>query len=96
MAPYPCQFCNNPYPGESRNVYLNLYRGQDKASFRFIVCEQCEEALVQDWVPRAMRMSEAGDWTLPPPNAEEVGPGWIPATNGNGPKSTWRPRMQPR
>lgn len=65
MPIYPCQYCDQPYQGEAYNVYLTLFHKDDKASFRFVVCEPCRDTLVEDWVVKSMTRDGNGDWNLP-------------------------------
>jgi hypothetical protein len=87
MPAYPCLRCAHPFVGEARNVYLTVYRGDERAAFRYIVCPACEEALIEDWLTRALHRSADGDWELPT-EGQELMSVWLPTEVAqNGPQN---------
>jgi hypothetical protein len=65
MAIYPCSRCDQPFQGEAQNVYLTLFRGDTKASARFIICGNCCLDLVDEWLTRALWRTPDGQWARP-------------------------------
>ena len=57
--------CGNRFNGAAKNVYLTIYEGDEKASWRYVVCPSCQESLTDDWRERALYRDEHGQWTFP-------------------------------
>jgi hypothetical protein len=65
LADYPCDWHHERYAGDSTRVFLNLYRGDEKAAFRASVCGQCLADLVTDWLSTALVQDPRGFWRIP-------------------------------
>lgn len=64
MSAYPCQRCGGRIVGEAKNAYLTLFEGETKASFRYVICLNCQNELVAEWLGRALRRDQDGDWVM--------------------------------
>lgn len=65
MADYPCDYHLARYAGSSTRLYLNVYRDETEAKFRFSVCDDCLADIVTQWVGHALHQSPAGNWDPP-------------------------------
>lgn len=65
LADYPCDWHKARYQGESTRVFLNLYRGNEKAALRGSVCGDCLAELVEEWLSRALYRDPRGYWAYP-------------------------------
>jgi hypothetical protein len=65
LADYPCDWHHERYTGDSNRVFLNLYRGDEKAAFRASVCGQCLADIVNDWLSCALVKDPRGFWRIP-------------------------------
>lgn len=84
MLKNPCQRCDQPFNGESKNAYLTMYLGDCKARFRWVMCPQCWEAVLEEWTPRALYADKDGDWCSPLGEQGDPNDVWVEATRGNG------------
>jgi len=81
MAIYPCQICDQRVQGEARNAYLTLYRGEARASFRFMGHMECIEALADGWAKRGFHKTDDEDWSFGTPEST-VEDCWVIAGDG--------------
>jgi hypothetical protein len=52
------------YPTVSHRVYLNIYRGEEKAQLKGSICGDCLADLVGSWLSWALQQSAEG-WVFP-------------------------------
>jgi hypothetical protein len=85
----PCQRCFQPYKGEAHNVYLTLFRKDQRVQLRYIVCPDCELSLATEYLTHGLHKDDAGDWMLGGPEValEDL---WADALPWDGP-SKWPP-----
>lgn len=81
LADYPCDWHKARYLGESTRVFLNLYRGNERAAFRGSLCGDCLADLVADWLERALYRDPRGYWAYP--------------VEGQGLEGLWEARSEP-
>lgn len=72
MAIYPCLRDQQRFQGEAMNLYLTVYFGDERESYRFVVCPSCAEQLAEEWRENALRRGEDDDWQLPQPGTPPV------------------------
>lgn len=84
MADYPCDHHRARYPSESHRVYLNVYRGEEKAQFKGSICGDCLAELVSQWLSWALYATPDG-WKLPDGEGQPLEVPWMP------PEGTPRP-----
>lgn len=65
LATYPCQKCDQRFHGEALNVYLTVYDGHAKGSFRYVICGSCLDELVAEWLQKALHRTLEGFWEIP-------------------------------
>lgn len=68
MALYPCQSCQQRYPGDARNVYLTTWYGDDKMALRMAICPSCFDGMTAGWMGHAFHRDAHGDWAEPDPD----------------------------
>jgi len=64
LADYPCDMHHDRYPTVSHRVYLNIYRGEEKAQLKGSICGDCLADLVGSWLSWALQQSAEG-WVFP-------------------------------
>lgn len=62
MGIAPCLRCDERFTGPALNAYLTSYSEDQRERYRFVVCLQCHEALVQPWRDRALFDDGNGQW----------------------------------
>ena len=70
MAWMPCLRCKERFDGEALNLYLTAYFGDERESYRYVVCPQCLEVLVAEWRESALFRAEDGEWQLSQPGKQ--------------------------
>jgi hypothetical protein len=68
MGAFPCLRCSQRFKGEAQNAYLTFYDGDERESYRFVVCEPCLEELLHEWRCRALFRNTDGDWEAGDPS----------------------------
>jgi len=72
MAWQPCLRCDQRFSGEARNVYLTYYLGGDVEAYRFVVCpEGCEEVM-NEWRSRALYRNGSDEWEYHDPDPDST------------------------
>lgn len=90
MAAYPCHRCDQRFEGEAHNVYLTMFEGDEKASFRFVICSGCRDELGEEWVRRALHRTANGDWLLAADDLELGDCFVVPGGGQDSSKIAWR------
>ena len=86
MADFPCDLHLARYQGAATRAYLNLYREDEQAAFRFSLCGDCLAEVVTAWLVRALYRGEDGRWMIPDGDGLQDVP-WEPRTGPSGPRS---------
>jgi hypothetical protein len=87
MAWMPCLNCGSRFEGEAQNVYVTYYLGDERESYRFVVCVECVDELLAAWRTRALYRTLDGDWELP-----ELSDAPVPKRGPSEPRETLRQR----
>lgn len=72
MAVWPCLRCAQRFNGEAENLYLSHYVGDLRESFRFVVCPECCEALLDEWRQQGLWRDGDDQWQLGGPDNPPV------------------------
>jgi hypothetical protein len=83
MSAFPCLRCDQPYTGSAFNVYMTLFDGDLKVSFRYIVCPACRDDLAEEWIKRSMYRNGSDQWELPKDDRKLEDLWVLPRSNGS-------------
>lgn len=72
VALWPCMRCKQRFTGEAQNVYATWFLGDEREAYRYVVCQICVDALLEEWRDGALQRSTEGDWVEREPEAPPI------------------------
>lgn len=72
MAWVPCCRCDERFVGEAQNLYLSVYYGDERESYRYVVCAPCADTILEEWRSKALQRDATGEWGFVLPGSPPV------------------------